>query len=1339
LSKAVKLQRVCCTGQQVDSEQSNAQPQLIGPLNETVVKLDGVSTLALLDTGSQVSCISESFYKEKLSHVELQPLNTLLQVEGVGGNLLPYSGCVEVEMSFPCRVLGETKTLHSLLLVTPDTKYNARCPILLGTNVIANCLKFHSNFVEESNLPQAWKIAFQCMVTNSHELSKAVEVKTESCVSVHPNSSCLVSCVHDGVWLDARCLIMVDASDASSVPGGLLVTPMIHQGNSVADKLPVLVTNCSERTITIPAKTTIGHAMPVTIASQQVCTEQGRISMEELEKLFPLEHLSTAERSLVYLCLEKHQKAFSWDDWDLGHCTIEKHKIKLTDDTPFRERYRRIPPAMVDEVRTHLKQMLDAGVIEESKSPFASAAVFVRKSDGSLRFCIDFRRLNERTVRDAHYLPRIDDTFDRLAGSTWFSTLDLKAGYWQVEMDPDDSKYTAFTAGCLGFYQWKRLPMGLSNSASTFQRVMETVMGSANLQSCLLYLDDIIVFAKDFEQHLQRLDNVLTKLEEAGLKLKPSKCCLFQKEIKYLGHILSQEGIKTDQDKIQKILEWPAPENRKQLHRFLGFTGYYRRFVKDYAKLAQPLQKLLVGQTKKKKGKKTKDDKVKLPPFEWGDEQQQSFKKLIEALTSAPVLVFADFNQPFVLQTDASSYGLGAVLHQERDGKLHPIAFASRGLSSSEKNYPAHKLEFLAMKWAICEKFNDYLYAAKFQVVTDNNPLTYVMSSAKLDATGLRWVAELSSYDFSLKYRPGRLNQAADSLSRMNDWEELDSESVRAICGGVNISNYISCFSISADVMPEVLTQPCGDAMTKDDWKKSQQEDEMISAVYEAIEKDQQLKSDNMDTRRLWRQRKQLITEDGLLYRRRNEMGVVQKQLVLPKGRLNEILTMLHDKMGHLGRDRVIDLVRTRFYWNGMKRDIEEWIGKCDRCLRRKQPTNQVAPMEHLTSARPMELICMDFLTLETSVGGYGNILVLTDNFTKYAMAVATKNQTAKTTAKALIDLFVNHYGIPERLHSDQGKNFTGHVIQHLCQMLDIKKSRTTPFHPQSNGNCERFNQTLLNMLGTLAEDKKTRWKDHLQAMVFAYNCTRCETTGYSPFELMYGRKPRIPADVMFGLEEQGEGKTYNEYIEDLRSKMSDAYKVVKANIDRAQGRSKMRYDTKVRGTTVEVGDRVLVKKVYFGEGKHKLADKWEENVYVVVKKKDGFPVYDVKPEVGKGRTRRLHRNMLLPIGKKNEPDESEESEEEELETFRTGEEKEGVDRGSDDQEQEMRTERVVEEESEEETQEEEEEPRRSTRVRKPPDRYGDWVTNFSGNVVPAQMNPQDKVMLVNKLLDFLK
>jgi len=387
---------------------------------------------------------------------------------------------------------------------------------------------------------------------------------------------------------------------------------------------------------------------------------------------------------------------------------------------------------------------------------------------------------------------------------------------------------------------------------------------------------------------------------------------------------------------------------------------------------------MLVGQTKKKGQKRNlKEDKTKTPPFEWGPDQQESFENLVRALTTAPVLAFADFSKSFVVHTDASSHGLGAVLSQENEGRLHPIAYASRGLSPSEKNYPAHKLEFLAMKWAICDKFHDYLYAAKFQVITDNNPLTYVMSSAKLDATGLRWVSELSMYDFSLKYRPGRLNQAADALSRIDDWEELDAESVRAVCSGLNVCCYVSCLAVSEAAVPDMPNQQSADSMTRQDWVKLQREDQVIRLVSEAMETQDGLKTDQIEVRKLWRQRKQLVQEDGVLYRKRKEGQKMQKQVVLPKESRKEVLTMLHDDMGHLGRDRVLELARSRFYWTGMREDVEEWIGKCDRCLRRKQPTNQVAGLEHLTSVRPMELVCMDFLSLEPSVSCIMRLLLL--------------------------------------------------------------------------------------------------------------------------------------------------------------------------------------------------------------------------------------------------------------------------------------------------------------------------------------------------------------------------
>ena len=1347
---------------------------LIGPLNETVLKIEGHPAVALLDTGSQVSCIADSFYNAKLNHIPIKPIETLLHVEGASGTVLPYSGYIECEVVFPCKVLGSQKSLQCLFLIIPDTRYHKRCPVLIGTNIMSVCLSFQEDFIDESQLPTAWKVAFQCVTTSHTDFEGPWELRTMNSVTLLPNSNMVIHCTQNGKCSNSN-LILAEGNAVPSLPGGLFVTPTFHISSQVTGDFPIHVVNCSTRTVVVPPRTLLAHAMPVTRVADK---EQAPVvPSDEICSLFPLEDLEEEQRLRVQQCLERHKSAFSMGEWDLGHYTDEKHQIRLTSDVPFRERYRRVPPAMVDEVRKHLQGMLDAGIIQESKGPYSSAAVFVRKKDNTLRFCIDFRRLNELTVRDAHYLPRIDETFDRLAGSSWFSTLDLKSGYWQLDLDPKDRKYTAFTAGSLGFYEWVRLPMGLCNSAATFQRVVENVMGSANVESCLLYLDDIIVFSDNFDSHLQRLELVLTKLEEAGLKVKPSKCFLFQRRIKYLGHILSSEGIQTDPSKIEKVLDWPEPATPKQLQRFLGFAGYYRRFVKDYSKIAFPLQKLLNGKNSSKvksaeKRARSTSDKV---PFSWGEEQRNAFQILIQALTSAPVLAFADFQKPFTLQTDASLRGLGAVLSQEQEGRLRPIAYASRGLSPSERNYPAHKLEFLAVKWAVCDKFNEYLYGNTFQVITDNNPLTYVMTSAKLDATSLRWVAELSLYNFTIKYRPARLNQAADALSRMNEWEELDQQSIKTICQSMLVTDYVSCFSLSIESIHPNLEVPQGSTITKDDWMELQQTDPAIGTVMEALRKDGTFNSDLVEARQIWIQRKHLALRNGLLYRTRQVKGKVQHQLVLPAKKRPHALSMLHNQMGHLGRDRTLDLLRTRFYWPGMASDVESWISHCERCVKRKPPT-QIANMEHLTSSRPMELLCMDFLCLEPS-GGYGNILVVTDNFTKYAMAVATRQQTAKVTAKALWDLFINHYGFPDRLHSDQGANFTSQVIKHLCQSLNIKQTTTTPYHPQGNGQCERMNRTLLDMLGTLAEEKKQRWKDHLQTMVHAYNCTKHETTGYTPYELMFGRTPRLPLDVEFGIEDNPDGQTYHEYVEGLKEKLREAYDLAGAATEKANQRAKLRYDLKSRGATLEVGERVLRRKVNFQEGKHKLANKWEDQVFIVTRKLDHLPVYDVKPEEGRGKTRRLHRNLLLPIGSRlRPPEESEDSdsdtgiiqidnsispqgtasaagpppiphEPQRNETEVTPDRTDNATRPSTvspqatgataPQPATQGTEAEEESSADHEVEHGKESVplRRSTRIKRKPIRYqtGDFVTNFTNVASP------DKMLLVNRLLDFLK
>ena len=345
---------------------------------------------------------------------------------------------------------------------------------------------------------------------------------------------------------------------------------------------------------------------------------------------------------------------FALESTDMGHTLMVKHQIRLNNYTPFKERYRRIPPHLFDEVKNHLKGMIEVGAICKSSSPWASAIVLVRKKDSSLRFCIDLCKLNARTIKDAYSLPCIDETLDCLGGATIFTSLDLRSGYWQVEMEEESKPLTAFTVSPLGFYKCERMPFGLTYASATFQRLMEKCLGKLHLSWCIIYLDDIIVFSDSPNEHLCRLRGVFAKLDKAGLKLKPNKCEFFKTRITYLGHIVSSKGIETDPKKVEAVKNWTIPKTVTDVRSFLGFTNYYRRFIKGYAKVAKPLNTLVSGNNANHKKASIK----------WTDECQVAFDKLKELCTSTPILAYANYKKPFQLQTDASDFSLGAVLYQ---------------------------------------------------------------------------------------------------------------------------------------------------------------------------------------------------------------------------------------------------------------------------------------------------------------------------------------------------------------------------------------------------------------------------------------------------------------------------------------------------------------------------------------------------------------------------------------------------------------------------------------------------------------------------------------------------
>ena len=461
------------------------------------------------------------------------------------------------------------------------------------------------------------------------------------------------------------------------------------------------------------------------------------------------ENLSLLQQQQLNELFKEYQDVFSQGDEDLGNTPLLKHGIE-THGPPLRQPYRQQNPAVRREEMAQVQQMLSSNVIRPSNSPWASPVVMVRKKDGSLRFCVDFRQLNAATVKDAHPLPRIDDILDALHGAKWFSTLDLKSGYWQVPITEQDKEKTAFRTSSGQLFEFNQVPFGLCNAPATFSRLMDRVLAGLHWETCLFYLDDIIVFSSTWEEHLARLREVFERLRHAKLKLGAAKCTFAAKEVSYLGHRVTEEGLLPDPSLLAAIRDIPPPTTATEVRSFLGLAGYYRRYVKGFAAIAAPLFAL------------TRKEAL----FHWSKDCQAAFDQLKTRLTTSPITAFPDFSQAFRLYTDASTAGLGAILAQVREGKERIICCASRALNKAEKSYPATKLECLAIVWAVA-KFRPYLMAMPFEVFTDHYALQWLKTMRTGSALLHRWSAALEEYDFTVRHRPGKIQTHVDGLSRL--------------------------------------------------------------------------------------------------------------------------------------------------------------------------------------------------------------------------------------------------------------------------------------------------------------------------------------------------------------------------------------------------------------------------------------------------------------------------------------------------------------------------------------------------------------------------------------------
>ena len=680
----------------------------------------------------------------------------------------------------------------------------------------------------------------------------------------------------------------------------------------------------------------------------------------------------------------------------------------------------------------------------------------------------------------------------------------------------------------------------------------------------------------------------------------------------------------------------------------------------------------------------------------WGEEQEKSFHDVREALTGDLVLALADKSKVFYLHVDASGTGVGGCLYQEVRDQMRVVAYASRGLNRSEQNYPAHKREFLALKWAMSDKFCDYLLGSKTIVVTENNPLCYILKSAKLDATSHRWLASLSRFEFELKYKKGNTHIDADALSRIphgpmeedeqykktledisflvekakkfdqSDIVRVDSNSVQAIIQSVQVEVTCSRDTVSdkgrageevdeadneqkesfvpaaeqivrnPDLIPDDVLDPKGvvfDSVSPEQWRDLQLKDKTLRVVIQTLEAGELLKSVNLyslELKGLAREEKRLAIRDGVLQRRVTEENSVRWQLVLPQSHRERALVGVHEDLFHTHLENGLAQLRLRFFWPYMARDLERKIRGCSRCIKRGAHAEK-APMHSVVTTFPLEVLSIDFLTIEVN-GRKENILVVMDCFTKFAAAFCTRDQTAKTVARTLWNEFFMVYGFPKRILSDQGQCFEARLIQELCQVSGVEKIHTTPFTPRAN-MVERLNRTLLNMLRSLEEEQKSEWKKSLPQVVHAYNCCFHQSTGYSPYFLFFGRHPRLPIDVSFGVDINSGKSSTCQYVSRLKEQLGGAYTKARENMRKMCERNKVRYDESAHAANLEIGDRVLVRRLGHRVTSGKISDKWENDVYVVIGKSAEVPVYTVQVERGQGPKRTLHRNYLLPIG----------------------------------------------------------------------------------------------------------
>ena len=1139
-----------------------------GPLYYTKVEIEGVPVEAMVDSGSSATIMSFQLFQQvgkqaKLSSGRLQPPGAILR--DYSHNPILIGAQAELTL------IWKGKSITTTVYIRSDPESSGE-PCLLGTNVV---IPLGLMTPAPGVVPRGETRNFQEPETNPAEIPSRNVVQLVRSQRVPPRSSVVVQAQIDGMSLSKELIIepsqqlqrdtglVLEDSLVCAEDGGLTQLVVSNPTPETKQLTPNTVLGSAESGISLEqaiqpgshtSETKCGVAAVVSSAQEMPTLASDESRREQLRSTINIVNtdLAEEEKEQIRACILAADDVFALDDSERGEVEAVEHSIDTGQSVPVHQPPRRVPFALRSKISQMVQNMLSSRVVQESRSPWSSPVVIVPKSDGSLRFCVDYRRLNALTRKDVFPLPRIDDLLDQLHEKRIFSTLDARTGYWQIRMSADSQAKTAFSTTD-GLYEFRVMPFGLCNAPATFQRLMQhTLRGlGGDHPFCSAYIDDIVVFSSSLEEHIEHLNQVFQRLRDVGLKLHPKKCHFARQQVLYLGHIISAKGIYPNPEKVKAVQQFKTPTNVRAVREFLGIAGYYRRFIHQFAKIAAPLHLL------------TRQD----TPFVWSPDCEASFCQLKEKLVTSPVLVYPNFSGPFILSTDASAAGLGAVLEQQgEDGALHPVAYASRTISKHERNYCITELEALGVVWAV-RHFRAYLLGHHCTVYTDHSPVKAMLTAKHPSGRLARWSLTLAEFDLEILYRPGKQNSHADALSRSP--MPLQEGTIQQLLETPDASSAPVLSQVNQDEAPSESCRAI---------EALQREDPDLQPLVHFLESGE-LPADEKLAKRLVLRGPQFSLVDGVLYFIDARLGHRQR-LVVPKAYQQTLMAEIHSGAcsGHFAAKSLYATLSRLYWWDGMHSDVHHFCRQCLTCAsydgsgRRSRP-----PLQPIPVGGPFQRLGVDILEMPLTAQGNRYIVVFIDYLTKWAEACAIPDQTSETIARLLVDNVVCRHGVPEELLSDRGPNLLSSLIHDVCDLLGMHKINTTAYHPQCDGLVENLNKTLRAMIAKHTRDFGVEWDQYLQHLLFAYRSKPHATTGESPFYLIYGRDPRLPTATALSHPSNPYQVDLEDYRTELTTGLSEAWTTAQQQVKAAQAKQKYQYDKRSKESKYQPGDRVMV------------------------------------------------------------------------------------------------------------------------------------------------------------------